>query len=125
MAAAAAFPEVEPSPAVYARLYAIPEAKRERRSLVRPLFEWLARPALQPVYAALAGLIAVLSFVLFHPEGQAIRKKIDIGLHRGLGTVEKLYADAGMIKGEVHALAGNVIKSFDALGLARPNDQEQ
>lgn len=124
MAAAAAFPEIEPSPALYARLYAIPEEKREKRRLVRPVFEWLARPALQPVYAALTAFIAVLSFVLFHPEGQGIRKKIDIELHRGLGTVEKLYADAGTIKGEVGTIAGNMIKSFDALGISRPNEKK-
>jgi len=125
MAAAASFPEVEPSPALYARLYAVPEEKRAKRRLVRPVFEWLARPALQPVYAALTAFIAVLTFVLFHPEGQGIRKKIDIGLHRGFGTVEKLYADAGSIKGEVGTLARNVVKSFDALGLSRANENNK
>ena len=124
LAATAAFPEVEPSPALFARLYAIPEEKREKRRLVRPVFEWLARPALQPAYAALTALVAVLTFVAFHPEGQAIRKKINVGLHRGIGTVEKLYADAGGIKGQVGALTGSVIKSFDALGLARPDDKK-
>jgi len=125
MAAAASFPEVEPSPALFARLYAIPEEKRERPSLVRPIFEWLTRPALQPVYAALTAFIAILTFVMFHPEGQGIRKKINVGLHRGIGTVEKLYADAGVIKGQVGALAGNVVKSFDALGLSRADEKKQ
>lgn len=124
MAAAASFPEVEPSEALFARLYAIPEEKREKRGLVRPVFEWLTRPALQPVYAAVTAFVAVLTFVLFHPEGQGIRKKLDIGLHRGLGTVEKLYADAGTIKGQVGALAGNMIKSFDTLGISRPNEKK-
>jgi len=124
LAAAASFPKVEPSPALYARLYAIPEEKRAKRRLARPVFEWLARPALQPVYAALTAFIAVLTFVLFHPEGQAVRKKIDVGLHRGFGTVEKLYADAGTIKGEVGLLARNVVKSFDALGLSRANENK-
>ena len=124
LAATAAFPEVEPSPALFARLYVIPERRREKRRLVRPVFEWLTRPALQPVYAALTAFIAVLTFVLFHPEGQGIRKKIDIGLHRGLGTVEKLYADAGTIKGQVGVLAGNMIKSFDTLGLSQAKDKK-
>lgn len=125
MTAAASFPEVEPSAALFGRLYAIPEEKRERRRLVRPVFEWLARPALQPVYAGLTAFIAVLTFVLFHPEGQGIRKKIDIGLHRGIGTVEKLYADASGIKGQVGALAGNVVRSFDALGLSRASENKK
>lgn len=124
MTAAASFPEIEPSPALFARLYAVPEEKRAKRRLVRPVFEWLARPALQPVYAALTAFIAVLTFVLFHPEGQGIRKKINVGLHRGIGTVEKLYADAGVIKGEVGTIAGNMIKSFDALGLSRGNENK-
>ena len=125
LAATAAFPEVEPSPALFARLYAIPEAKRERRRVIRPVFEWLARPALQPVYAACTALIAVVSFVAFHPGGAAIRKKINLELHRGIGTVEKLYADAGGIKGQFGALTGNMIKSFDTLGLARPDDKNK
>jgi len=128
MAATAGFPEVEPSPALLARLYEIPEvtgAKREKKRIVRPVFEWLTRPALQPVYAALTGVFIVLSFVLFHPEGRGIRKKIDIGLHRGAATVERLWAGAGTIKGEVGAFASNVIKSFDTLGLLGGNENNQ
>jgi len=125
MAAAAAFPEVEPSPALYAKLYEIPEAGRGRRRANRAIFEWLTRPALQPVYATLTGLFIVLSFVLFHPEGRGIRKKIDIELHRGIGTVEKLYADAGVIKGEVGAFAGNVVRSFNSLGLLGGDEKKQ
>ncbi len=85
MAATAAFPEVEPSPALMARLYAIPETAPEKKRIFRPVFDWLARPALQPVYAALSGLFIVLSFVLFHPEGRGIRKQIDVQFHRGPG----------------------------------------
>jgi hypothetical protein len=125
MAAAAGFPEVELSPGLYAKLYDIPEAARGKRRAARTVFEWLTRPALQPVYAAMTGLFIVLSFVLFHPEGRGIRKKIDIELHRGIGTVEKLYADAGTIKGEVGAFAGNVVKSFNTLGLLGGDEKKQ
>jgi anti-sigma factor RsiW len=124
MAATSAFPEIEPSPALLARLYDIPAAQGERKRLFRPVFEWLTRPALQPVYATLTGVFIVLSFVLFHPEGRGIRKAIDIQLHKGIGTVEKLYADAGTIKGEVGAFAGNVIKSFNTLGLLGGNEKQ-
>jgi anti-sigma factor RsiW len=117
MAAAAAFPEAEPSSALMARLYAIPEERAAKKRLFRPLFDWLARPALQPVYAGVAGLLLVVTFVLFHPEGRGIRKQIDIEFHRGVGAVEKLYADAGSLKGDIKALSANVVKSFDALGL--------
>lgn len=117
MAATAAFPEVEPSAALMARLYAVPGERAAKKRLFRPVFDWLARPALQPVYATLTGLFIVLSFVLFHPEGRGIRKQIDVQFHRGLGAAEKMYADAGGLKGEIKALSANVIRSFDTLGL--------
>jgi predicted anti-sigma-YlaC factor YlaD len=117
LAAAAGFAEAEPSPGLYARLYGITEAKREKKRVFRPVFEWLTRPALQPVYATLTGLFIVLSFVLFHPEGRGIRKQINVQLHRGIGTVEKLYADAGSVKGDIKAFSANVVKSFNTLGL--------
>ena len=125
VAAAAAFPEVEPSPELMAGLYAIPEAKREKKRFFQPVFDWLGRPALQPVYAALTGLFIVLSFVLFHPEGRGIRKAIDVQFHRGIGTVEKLYADAGGLKGEIGAFSANVVKSFNTLGLLKGDEKKQ
>jgi len=125
LAAAAAFPEVEPSPQLLAGLYAIPEAKREKKRFLRPVFDWLGRPALQPVYAAATGLLIVLSFVLFHPEGRGIRKAIDVQFHRGIGTVEKLYADAGGLKGEFKAVSANVVKSFNTLGLLKGDEKKQ
>jgi anti-sigma factor RsiW len=121
--AAAGFSEVEPSPALFARLYEIPEKAGRRKGLARNVFGWLTRPAFQPYYAAASALLIVLSFVLFHPEGRGIRKQIDIGLHRGVGTVEKLWADAGALKGQVGAFAGDVVKSFNTLGLL--GDQQE
>jgi hypothetical protein len=125
VAAAAAFREVEPSPALMARLYAVPEERASKKRLFRPVFDWLARPALQPVYAACTGLFIVLSFVLFHPEARGIRKAIDVQFHRGLGAVEKLYADAGGIRGEIKALSANVVRSLDSLGLPRGGEKKQ
>jgi anti-sigma factor RsiW len=117
--ALAAFPEAELSPALLARLYGIPERRAKRKRGFRPVFDLLTRPALQPVYAAFTVLFVALSFVLFHPEGQAIRKKIDVQFHRGVGTVEKLYAEAGTLKGELEVFTGNVVKSFRNLDLLK------
>jgi predicted anti-sigma-YlaC factor YlaD len=125
IAAAAAFPEVEPSAALIARLYEVPGERAARKRLFRPFFDWLARPALQPVYAALTGLFIVLSFVLFHPEGRGIRKAIDVQFHRGIGTVEKLYADAGGLKGEIKAVSAGVVKSFNSLGLLQGSENKK
>ncbi len=125
MAATAGFPEVEPSPALLARLYAIPGTRPEKKPLFRPVFDWLVRPALQPVYAGATGLLIVLTFVLFHPEGRGIRKAIDVQLHRGIGTVEKLYADAGGLKGEIKAVSAGVVKSFNSLGLLQGDENKK
>ena len=125
IAAAAAFPEIEPSPELLAGLYAIPETRREKKRFLQPLFDWLGRPALQPAYAAATGFLIVLSFVLFHPEGRGIRKAIDVQFHRGVGTVEKLYADAGGIKGEIRAVSASFVKSFNTLGLLKGDEKKQ
>jgi predicted anti-sigma-YlaC factor YlaD len=125
LAATAGFPEVEPSPALMSKLYGIPAAKSEKRRFFRPVFDRLARPALQPVYAAFTVLFIALSFVLFHPEGRGIRKQINIQFHRGIGTVEKLYADAGGLKGELRAASANVVKSFNTLGLLGGDEKKQ
>jgi predicted anti-sigma-YlaC factor YlaD len=114
-----AFPEAELSPALLSELYAIPAEKREKRKFFRPAFDWLTRPALQPVYAAFTVLFIAVSFVLFHPEGRGIRKQFDLTFHRGIGTVEKLYAGAGTLKSEVGSFAGNVVKSIKTLDLLK------
>jgi predicted anti-sigma-YlaC factor YlaD len=120
--AMAAFPEAEPSPTLLSSLYAIPAAKREKKRLFRPAFDWLTRPALQPVYAAFTVLFVAVSFVLFHPGGRGIRKQFDLTFHRGIGTVEKLYAGAGSLKGEIGAFTATVVKSFDSLGLLKGDE---
>jgi anti-sigma factor RsiW len=129
LAATAGFPEAEPSAALMARLYAVPEeaaaAKAGRRSLARTVFDWLGRPSLQPVYAAGAAVLMALTFVAFHPEARGIRKRIDVGFHRTVGAVEKLYADAGGLKGEIRALSADVLKSFNTLGLAGGNEKKE
>jgi len=120
--AMADFPGAEPSPALLSRLYAIPAAKRERRRWLRPVFDYINRPALQPVYAAFTVMLIVVSFVLFHPEGRGIRKQFDLTFHRGIGTVEKLYAGAGSLKSEVGSFAGNVVKSIKTLDLLKSGE---
>ena len=123
--AMAAFPEAEPSPALLSSLYAIPTAKREKKNFFQPVFDWLTRPALQPVYAAFTVLFIALSFVLFHPEGRGIRKQFDLTFHRGIGTAEKLYAGAGSLKSEVGSFAGNVVKSIKTLDLLKDGEEKQ
>jgi predicted anti-sigma-YlaC factor YlaD len=117
--AMADFGEAEPSPALLSELYAIPAARREKKRLFRLVLDGLTRPALQPVYAAFTVLFIAVSFVLFHPEGRGIRKQFDLTFHRGIGTVEKLYAGAGTLKSEVGSFAGSVVKSIKTLDLLK------
>jgi predicted anti-sigma-YlaC factor YlaD len=123
--AMAAFPEAEPSPSLMSRLYAIPGRNAEKKRRFRPVFDFLTRPALQPVYAAFTVLLVAMSFVLFHPEGQDIRKKIDVQFHRSVGTVEKLYAETGTLSGELGEFTGNVVKSFKSLDLLKGSEDKE
>jgi anti-sigma factor RsiW len=109
--ALAAFPEIEPSPGLMARLNAIPEKKR----FFKPVVRFLLRPDLQPVYAAFSVLFLALSFVFFLPQGNGIRKELDRRLHQGYSQVEKLYAEAGSLTDEVGSLTTSVVDSIKTL----------
>lgn len=105
------FPELEPGPALMARLYAIPEKK----SFFQPVFDFLLRPSLQPVFAALSALFIAISFVFFLPQGRGIQKAIDRQLHLGYNQVEKLYAKAGSVTDELGSFKNSVVDSIKTL----------
>jgi hypothetical protein len=119
--ALAGFPELEPGPALMAKLYAIPE----KRSLFKTVSDFVLRPSLQPVYAAFMVLFIALSFVFFHPQGHGIQKAIDRQLHLGYNQVEKLYAKAGSVTDELGSLKNTVVDSFKTLNpLKGPEDKK-
>ncbi len=105
------FPEIEPSPALLSRLHAIPR----RRRIFRPAFDFLLRPALQPVYAAFTVLFVALSFVLFHPEGRGIQKSLNRQLHLGFSQVEKLYSEAGSVRDDIVVFTNTFLDSFKTI----------
>lgn len=109
--ALAGFPEAEPPAGLMAGLYAIPARKRK----LRPFFEVLLRPALQPVYAAFSVLTLFVSFVLFVPQGSGIRKAVNRQIHLGYGQVEKLYAKAGSLTDELGGIKDSVVDSIKTL----------
>ncbi len=116
----ASFPEVEISPALAARLAAIPAAGR-RRPVFR--FEALFRPALQPVLAAAAGLLMLFSVYMVLPNKGALGRTISQQLHRGLGTVEKLYVKAGSLTDRLGEFANGLFASAkDINPLGRSED---
>jgi anti-sigma factor RsiW len=108
LAAFASFPEIEPSPALRRRLLAIPE--RSRR------FKWdlsfLRRPALQPVLAAVSGLLILITVYIAGPAG--IQKAVNRQFHRSLGSIEKLYVQAGSVTDRIGEFAVNVYDSAKA-----------
>jgi anti-sigma factor RsiW len=119
--ALSAFPEIEPSPAVMEKLYAIPE----KRSYFKPVVRFLLRPDLQPVYAAFSVLFLALSFVFFLPQGNGIRKELDRRLHQGYSQVEKLYAEAGSLTDEMGSLTTSVVDSIKTLNPLKGHEDKK
>jgi len=120
-AALAGFPEVEPSPVLMAKLYAIPEKKR----FFKPVVRFLLRPDLQPVYTAFSVLFIALSFVLFAPQGSGIRKEIDRQVHLGYGQVEKIYVKAESLTDEIGSLSNTVVDSIKTLNPLKGRDDKK
>ncbi|MFZ2055745.1 MAG: zf-HC2 domain-containing protein [Candidatus Aminicenantales bacterium] len=101
------FPEVEVSPGLQARLAAIPEQKKKFSFT----FDFVLKPALQPVFAAAAIFMTLLSFYLFNPDKKAIDRTIDQKIHTGYSQVEKLYARAGSYTDRLGDTANNILGS--------------
>ncbi len=113
--ALAAFPELEVSPGLQAQLASIPERKK-KFSLS---FDFVLKPALQPVFAAATIFMTLLSFYLFNPEKKNIDRAIDHKIHSGYSQVEKLYAKAGSFTDRLGDSAENVfvsVKSWKIFG---------
>jgi len=116
------FPEAEPRPALMDRLYVIPERKR----FFKPVFGFLTRPDLQPVFAALSVLFVAVSFIFFAPQGRGVQKAIDRQVHLGYNQVEKLYARAGSVTDELGSLKTTVVDSIKTLNpLKGQEDKKQ
>ena len=117
----AGFPEAEPGPELMARLYAIPEKK----SFFKPVFRFLLRPDLQPVFAALSVLVIAVSFVFTAPQGRGIQKAINRQLHLGYSQVEKLYAKAGSLTDELGSLETTVADSIKTLNPLKGQEDQK
>jgi len=120
-AALAGFPEAEPGPELMARLYAIPE----RKPFFKPVFRFLLRPDLQPVFAAFSALFIALSFVFFVPQGRGIQKAINRQLHLGYSQAEKLYAKAESVTDELGSIKNNVVDSIKTLNPLKGQEDQK
>jgi hypothetical protein len=110
-----ALPELEPSPDLLRRLYAIPERKRR----FRPIRDFLLRPSLQPVFAGTTGLLVFLSFLAFSPGGRSLQKSLNRQVHAGYGRIERLYVKAGSIPEEIGARKESILGSLRSVDILR------
>lgn len=84
------FPELDVSESLLDRIYTIPGKKRRFQFS----FDFLLRPSLQPILAAVTILLAIISLYMFHPERNRVNKFVDRQIHLGYSKVGKLYSKA-------------------------------
>lgn len=114
------FPEVEVSPGLQARLAAIPSRKKKFSLTI----DFVLKPSLQPVFAAGAIFMTLLSFYLFNPDKKAIDRTIDQKIHIGYSQVEKLYARAGSLTERLGDTANNFLGSVKNWRIFSGNEDE-
>lgn len=114
-------PELEVSEDLIKRLYDLPE-KKKKFSLV---FDFLLRPSLQPVMAAVTVLLMVISFYIFHPNRQAIDRALERQLHIGYSRVERLYSEAASITHSLNEYKDSLLVSIKNLKPFRGNEDKQ
>lgn len=115
------WPELEPSPALMARLKAIPTARRKFR-LVPDI---LLRPALQPYFAGAAGLLVLVSFLFLAPQGRAFQKAVNRQFHLGWSEAEKIYAKAGSVTDRLGEYKDNLLGSLRSLNILKKSETEK
>jgi hypothetical protein len=115
----AAFPEVEPGPDLKAKLYAIPDRKKNFRFGL----DFLVKPALQPVLAAATIFLIIFSFYMFGPYKKDINKTVNREIHRGYSQVEKLYAKAGSVTDSLGAYANDIFVSLKKINPLGKNEE--
>jgi len=115
----AAFPEIEPSPDLKAKLYAVPDRKKKFRFSL----DFLVKPSLQPVLTAATVLLVIFSFYMFGPYKNDIDKSINRQIHRGYSQLERLYAKAESVTDSLGAAADNILVSFKNINPLGKNEE--
>jgi hypothetical protein len=114
----ASLPEVELSPNLLDKLYAIPEKKKKFRFNL----DFLLKPSLQPVYATATIFLVIFSCYFFHPDRKYINKYINRQLHLGYSQVEKLYAKAGSVTDNLGRYKDNILTSLKSSKVLNRNE---
>ena len=110
------FPEMELSEDLLDRLYSIPSKKRKFK-LSFPSFDFLLRPALQPVLAAATIVLIIISFYFFNPDKSLIDKSINRQIHLGYSKIERLYAKAESFTDSMGEHKDNILVSLNNIKL--------
>lgn len=85
-------PELEISDDLQKRLYKIEQKKSKAR--IKSRLEFLLRPAFQPVMAAIAAVMVLLSVYTFHPNRSQINKAVERQIHIGYSKISRLVSRA-------------------------------
>lgn len=85
-------PELEINEDLRERLYKI--EKKKSKAGLKSRLEFLLRPAFQPIMAAAAIIMVLLSAYTFHPERSQINKAIERQIHIGYSKISRLVSKA-------------------------------
>ena len=110
------FPEFEVSEDLLDRLYSIP-SKKKKFKLSFPSFDFLLRPALQPVLSAATIVLIIISFYFFNPDKSLIDKSINRQIHLGYSKIERLYAKAESFTDSMGEHKDNILVSLKNIEL--------
>jgi hypothetical protein len=113
-------PELEPSPALLARLYSIPgqvelqinpaAREPEKVSIFSRKF-WLS-PAFQPLLVSLTVILIVASLVFFTQPGRNFQKSISLELHRAYSQAQRVLVKAGVITDRLNGYRESLLASL-------------
>lgn len=112
-------PEIEISPLLKGRLLGIPDQKRRFRLSL----DFLVRPALQPILAAAALLLTVVSFYAFSPQRADINKAVARQLHLGYHKISKLYTQAESFTSTLMGYKDDILVSLKDKNPLRREDE--
>ncbi|HRD01258.1 MAG TPA: zf-HC2 domain-containing protein [Candidatus Saccharicenans sp.] len=123
-------PDIEPSPALLAKLYSIPEQvevetgsvyrERKKVSFFSRRF-WLS-PTFQPVLVSITVILIVASLLIFTQPGRNFQKSISLEVHRTYSQVQKVLVKAGVVTDRLNGYRESLLGS---LGSDRLQKSEQ
>jgi len=106
------FSEVDISNDLTHRLYAIP---LETTLKIKPrsrYFDFLFRPSLQPVFAALSIIMILFSLYTIYPDRAGINRIVNRQLHIGYNKIDKIFAEAESFTSSLGEHKDNILYSL-------------